>query len=131
MGNKNIMPLIPDKFMFDFLRGVFDGDGWFVVNNDERKDRNKQRLYLRIGLAGLENFLLEIQSYLKKLGINCAVRNMSDANKKCKELKLVYHNAHKFAKLIYKRKNAFCLQRKKEKYLTVINNRKTWINDKY
>jgi len=39
---------------------------------------------------------------------------------------LLYETGSKFAELIYKEPNAFCLMRKKEKWLKVIENRKTW-----
>lgn len=58
------LPKIPNRFMWHFIRGVFDGDGTIYQNKNIRTGR------LRFGLVGSENLLTSINTFLKENNIN-------------------------------------------------------------
>lgn len=59
---------IPAKYMNAYLRGIFDGDGWFV---DSRHTKGKSK---EIGFCGTEDVCLGIQKVLKDtFGMNYRV----------------------------------------------------------
>lgn len=58
------LPSIPKTLMWHFLRGVFDGDGSFFID-----DRNKWKYLCASFSCGSRKFLQEIERWLKNHGI--------------------------------------------------------------
>ena len=112
-SDKIILPNIPDKFMGDFIRGVFDGDGCVYINKAIRKDKQYNYVYINIA-SGSDIFTQQLIELFKSKNIisdrildkrqNCwsvRIRN-------CPSVKLFY-------KWIYKDANIY-LVRKEEKF---------------
>jgi intein-encoded DNA endonuclease-like protein len=63
------LPSIPEKYLFDFVRGYFDGDGhvWVGQMNKERKTRH---MAIQTGFTSCSKvFLLGLKERLEKYGI--------------------------------------------------------------
>lgn len=54
------LPIIPDKLMWHFIRGVFDGDGTIYQNKKIKTGR------LRFGIVGSEKLLCDINKFFKR-----------------------------------------------------------------
>jgi len=63
------MPNIPKKYIRNFIRGYFDGDG-HVWSGLIHKDRKNSKITLQTGLTSCsELFLRDLQNRLQKLGL--------------------------------------------------------------
>ena len=102
---------VPPHLIRHFIRGYFDGDGWFTNTND----------CFQVGIIGTEDFIrgfldnIEIQNKTNKIFIvhreNGAKRYVFGA----------YNDVLNFLNWIYKDSNVY-LDRKYEHYLDFINN---------
>lgn len=85
-GNKSFtseLPDIPEEFMWDFIRGVFDGDGHIIQSNNDKIGR------LRFGIIGSEKLLKSINLFFKENKIkNVKIRQTIYGNSKGKLIKL-------------------------------------------
>jgi len=63
------LPYVPDKYMPNFVRGYFDGDGNVTICNYIRKNRNnKKSITILSGfISGSEKFLQSLQLKIKQL----------------------------------------------------------------
>jgi hypothetical protein len=60
------MPNIPDEFMWDFIRGAFEGDGSISTSNNS----------LQVSICGAsKNLMIGIRDFLNSQGINTTVYN--------------------------------------------------------
>lgn len=105
---------VPEEFMPQFIRGVFNGDGWI-----SGKDSN----HIQLAISGNKPFLEQIQRYLiKNLGIKeTKIYNLVQS----KAYKMQYTGTQifKIFELLYKDSDAFSrLDRKYEKY-TILKNK--------
>lgn len=115
---------IPDEFMPDFIRGVFDGDGH--IHNQERKYKNQNKIfrYAKISIvSGSKDFIKDLHEYLLSKGINSSFVETI----KQKKFKVYYayidgNEPIKFINYIYYKKfqKKFCLKRKYERALEAI-----------
>jgi intein-encoded DNA endonuclease-like protein len=64
-------PLVPKKYLSDFVRGYFDGDGNVYIYRYQRKDRqSKVSISLSAGFtSGSVLFLEELQNKLKQYAL--------------------------------------------------------------
>lgn len=76
-SDKLRMPPVPKKFLSDFVRGYFDGDGCVYFKKLKFADRKRPRLILQtIFTCGSRPFLLELQKILQEKGvIGGSIRN--------------------------------------------------------
>lgn len=99
------LPLIPKSLMWHFLRGVFDGDGSFYID-----DRGKWK-YLCVSFScGSRRFLREIKGWLEKSEIKThKIRfDRKPNNKGCWQLRITSKEAiKKFTDYLYKHSNYF------------------------
>jgi intein-encoded DNA endonuclease-like protein len=64
-----VFPNIPKKYLFDFIRGYFDGDGgvWVGLKN---KKHNKNNIIINTSFtSGSENFLISLKKILAENGL--------------------------------------------------------------
>jgi hypothetical protein len=103
---------IPEKYFFDFLRGVFDGDGYSYSYWDKRW-RSSFMFYLGFCSAS-KIYTLWLRGKIKRhLGIS---GHITKTNKKiCYQLKYSKYDAIKLVKKMYYSKKVTCLVRKRLK----------------
>jgi hypothetical protein len=103
---KEYLPSVPGEFLGDYIRGLFDGDGWVF----------HRRNSIECGICSASEI------YLNQ--INVALGNMGKVRPKIKKnrINLLYQlditkndSIDKFKNIIYK-SNGFCLLRKKDKF---------------
>ena len=103
--NEYGLPQIPNSLMWHFLRGAFDGDGSFYIDN-----RGKWK-YLCASLScGSYKFLQEINEWLEKYKIQThKIRFDKKQNGKgCWQLRITKKGAiRKFSEYLYKNSNYF------------------------
>ncbi|HEY4501483.1 MAG TPA: LAGLIDADG family homing endonuclease [Candidatus Paceibacterota bacterium] len=69
-SNSLRMPVIPKKFLPDFVRGYFDGDGCIYFKRLKFADRKKPRWVLQtIFTCGSKRFLRDLQLILQQYGV--------------------------------------------------------------
>jgi intein-encoded DNA endonuclease-like protein len=108
-------PNIPKKYITDFIRGYFDGDGniWMGLMHKERKT---QTMTLQIAFTSASReFLVDLQNNLKNLGIKGG-SIFSIKNKNCSRLLFSTGDALKLAKIMYNNQyySLLFLNRKKQ-----------------
>lgn len=105
-SGKEYLPQIPQEFIYDYLRGYFDGDGCFYIG---KYPTGTPRYCLSI--ASSSNTILDSINKMIFHG-NCRIIN----KKNCYTL-IVNNstNINKICSLMYN--GNFCLQRKKDKYI--------------
>lgn len=78
-SNNMKFPIIPPKFLSDFVRGYFDGDGCIYFSSIFARDRNKKRFVFSASfVSGSKSFLSKLKDVLLRQGI---VRGGSIKNK--------------------------------------------------
>jgi intein/homing endonuclease len=108
---------VPDRFFFDFLRGVFDGDGSFYSYYDKRWKCSF--MFYLIFASGSKKFIYWLRQVTeKKLG----VRGHISEDKKKSVLQLKYAKAEslKIIKKMYYSNSVPCLKRKRTKIFTAL-----------
>ncbi|MBW2994800.1 hypothetical protein KY312_00460 [Candidatus Woesearchaeota archaeon] len=79
-------PFIPERFLRDFIRGYFDGDGWITIRN--RKNRGYKEI--NIGFAcGSRTFLKSLVQKLNE-NLNFSNNNLRKRKKVTKNRKVTY-----------------------------------------
>lgn len=121
-------PNIPNKYLIDFIRGCFDGDGCLCIYKD--KTRKYHNAYSYISSAS-EKFILEFSKQLKNIGINSTINKIKLCNSVIDGRKIIAkHNlfrlhlnqteTYKLCKIIYY-DNCLCLKRKQQKSNEIIS----------
>lgn len=105
-------PDIPEKYISDFIRGYFDGDGnvWVGYVHKERKTS----LYvIQVTFTSVsKEFLISLQKSLQKMGVvGGSVRTKKDKN--YSRLSFVGKDSLKIFKIMYNRETPLVLLRKK------------------
>lgn len=99
------VPLIPRSLMWHFLRGIFDGDGSFYID-----DRGKWKYLCASFCCGSQKFLQDIKEWLENHNIKPQnVRfDRKLNNKGCWQLRITSKKAiKKFTDYLYKNSNYF------------------------
>jgi intein-encoded DNA endonuclease-like protein len=94
---------IPEIYFGDYLRGLFDGDGSFVINRQWSKPRVHSILY-----SGSKNFLLDVRD---KFGGNGSIHKKSDSN--CYRWTLGFKDSILLREIMYYNHSGFSLSRKR------------------
>lgn len=115
--SKTLGPLkIPDKFFFDFLRGVFDGDGCTYSYFDPRW-RSSFMFYSCVASSS-PNFIMWLQTNIaKKLSIH---GHITITPRKHYQLRYAKTESLKLLKKMYARPGCICLSRKRLKIETML-----------
>ena len=112
-------PDVPKKYLKDFIRGVFDGDGSVFF---EKKSPN---FPLRASFVGSsKSFLDSLENSLRKLGMpKRNIYRQKTKNSTSYMFRYAHKDSIKLFKLMYKDtlKNELYLKRKYDKFKTVIN----------
>jgi hypothetical protein len=107
-------PQVPDVFMADFIRGVFDGDGSVFF----RKDNRKYPLVTSF-CSGSKDFIIGIEIHLQKLGL--PKRNIYEQKTKngfFYNIKFSHKDSQKLFNILYKDyPNIPFLERKYNKFI--------------
>ena len=107
-------PRMPDVFMADFIRGVFDGDGAVFF----RKDNRKYPLITSF-CSGSKDFILGLEAHLKKLGLpQRKIYQQKTKNGFFYSVKFSHKNSMKLFNILYKDyPNIPFLERKYNKFI--------------
>lgn len=99
---------IPKQFLGDFIRGIFDGDGWV----------NCRRNSIECGICSAsELFLKDITKLIKIKGrIRKRIKTKDSKPLYCWEINKT--DTMKLKNIMYADENCFCLKRKKEKFFS-------------
>lgn len=113
-------PELPSKYLADFIRGYFDGDGnvWMGFMHKERKI---QTMTLQVAFTSAsKEFLIYLHKILRSLGVEGG-SIFGVKNKNCSRLLFSTRDSLKLYKIMYnKSSKTFCLERKKivfERYI--------------
>jgi len=101
------IPAIPEKYLCDFVRGYFDGDGWITTNNT-------------FGMIGSHIFCEQMKTALEKMGIKCRIVL---CDKVSRLISCNYDNLQKFHDFIYQ-SDSIHMTRKKERIQASLAKRK-------
>ena len=103
---------IPNEYQRDFIRGYFDGDGWFT---------NTEKCF-QVGIIGTENFISGFLEKVKGLiNTNNTIFEVHRENGAKRYVFGSYNDVSNFLNWIYKDSNIF-LDRKYNQYLDFIKN---------
>ncbi|MBU2101777.1 MAG: LAGLIDADG family homing endonuclease [Candidatus Omnitrophota bacterium] len=112
-------PSVPGKFLSDFIRGYFDGDGTVAIETAESKRYGRLKV---IFTSGSKSFLLSLEQALNG---TCVGRRMKIYNSH-RSYQLVYRSldALKILNFIYRTvtdNEGLCLERKYNKYQELVS----------
>lgn len=122
---KNLaVPNVPKKYMSDFVRGYFDGDGNVWVGY-VHKERKKPLLAIRVDFTSCSALFLEtLKQRLEYSNINRGVLSKTKSN--CHRLRYSIHNSLRLYDFMYNQgvcisENLLLLRKKKvfEKYISM------------
>ena len=103
---------VPKKYFFDFLRGVFDGDGSFYSYFDPRW--KSSFMFYTTFISASEKYTLWLRLCINKM-IGVKGHISKDGKKRTFQLKYAKSESIKVLKKIYYRKRLVCLSRKRDK----------------
>lgn len=119
------MPNVPKKYMKDFIRGSWDGDGSISFTNRYRKDRDCYELCRRAKITSAsKDFIQSIYEYLNEIGIRCTIQIIKPRQSSYRDRIILgtnlYYDIHlsngeevyKFCKLIYNTTSPLVMPRK-------------------
>lgn len=110
-SNECYFPNISEELYFDYIRGLFDGDGYV----------GKETEGIRTSLISTKEQLEFIQEYLSKLGMKkTSILRITDKKPNVYKL-IMYSDSHRFLELIYK--NSTAETRLERKYIRFLNRR--------
>ncbi len=103
--------MIPDEYIFDFIRGYFDGDGCMYVNTNSKSYYGRFSIY-----SNSPKFLIELYNILIKndIKVNIYEKTIEICNKT--QINKIYTK-------FYKNDNCLCLNRKKDKFKKYLSNK--------
>ena len=111
-------PNIPREFMWDFIRGYFDGNGSLILH------KTPYNVYGQISItSGSSSFVSKLQDFLTAEDIESHIYKDGRDNHNAIYLRVINkRNVYKFCQNIYMSKNEFpYLERKYQKYITLLN----------
>ncbi|MFH1190350.1 MAG: LAGLIDADG family homing endonuclease [Candidatus Omnitrophota bacterium] len=113
------LPYVPHKFLSDFIRGYFDGDGTIAIENVSNRPHNRLKV---IFTSGSKNFLISLAESIKDEGIS----KEGDIYDSHRSYQLLYRsrNALSVLKFIYsgfEKEKCLFLERKYFKYRKLIS----------
>ena len=113
------LPHIPYRFLSDFVRGYFDGDGCVAFENMKNRPHNKLKA---IFTSGSKNFLVSLSKILK----NRCLGKLNKVYDSHRSYQLIYNSidALKILEFIYSKvetRNLLYLDRKYYKYKNLIS----------
>lgn len=85
------VPILPEKYMPDFLRGCWDGDG--CISSFKKKSNNKI-IYSSYLCSASLIFLEKIASFLKNKEINCSICKVNKKACQINNRNIIPQNAH-------------------------------------
>lgn len=108
------LPLIPEKYFPDFVRGYFDGDGHVYTGTYRAPDRiNPKRVFLSGFTSGSRVFLEQLWKQLKEIGIQGGtLYHGSRAYQLCFSAK----DSTRLYNIMYQNRPELCLARKRDKF---------------
>lgn len=112
---------VPQRYFFDFLRGVFDGDGTSYSYWDPRW--HSSYMFYTAFASGSLKFLNWLRRETRKqIGISGHITSMgtSGGNNNCYQLKYAKNDSLKLARKMYYNNRVICLKRKRLKLFTAI-----------
>lgn len=123
--------IVPEKYIRDFIRGYFDGDGCVSYTegdyyHSERGKKYRMHSY-SCSFCGNENFLISVRDILINNGIKVGEPRKDKRSNACSIYIYGVDNIEKFKKYIYT-DDCMCLSRKKEKFDYVDSNKDLHIN---
>jgi len=111
--NRLKLPLIPEQYFGDFIRGYFDGDGNVWVG-ETNKDRRLPTKVIQISLtSGCNEFLKDLLKELRKNGVSGG-SFFRVKNKNCFRLSFSTVDVLKIYKIMYNSSSSLFLERKKD-----------------
>lgn len=123
--------ILPLKFIPDFIRGYFDGDGGvsYTEGNAYFKSRNKKykQHHYRCYFTGNQNFISEIRKVLISNNINVSDVTKDTRSNACSIYVYGKENIGMLKNYLY-RKNCVCLSRKLDKFFYIQNDNSLHIN---
>lgn len=131
INNKSItlkFPIVPEKYLPDFIRGCIDGDGCISQSSYTRKKNGITYIHNICYLcSSAELFIKEFYNIFNTQEIKCSLKLQSDKGKKIKYLHPHYRvnftnsNAKKFLRKIYFPNHIVSMPRKKILAEKIIN----------
>lgn len=119
------MPNVPKKYMKDFIRGCFDGDGSLSFTNRYRKDKGYYERCRRAKITSAsKDFIYSIYEYLCEIGIKSTIQITKPHVSTYKGRIIISRNicydinlsngeeVYKFCKLFYNRNSCLVMPRK-------------------
>lgn len=121
-------PDVPEKYLKDFIRGCFDGDGCLCIYNTKKDKKIKYYSYIS---SASEEFILTFKEKLKLLGIESTINKCKLCNGNINgriihaknnlfRLHLNQYNSYKLAKIVYYN-NCLSLSRKQCKAENIVS----------
>jgi intein-encoded DNA endonuclease-like protein len=108
-----LVPDMPKKYFFDFVRGYFDGDGNVWVG-EVHKERKTRTLVIQIAFTSVsKDFLISLKNKLHEHGV-IGGSIYSHKTKNYSRLAFVNSDALKISKMMYNTVTPLVLARKKE-----------------
>ncbi len=108
-----LFPKIPKKYLSDFIRGYFDGDGGVWVGFKNKQSMHKIYTISTCFTSGSKEFLISLKKVLYTLDISGG----SLVNKQRGfDLKYSVKDSLKLYKIMYNGRSALFLKRKKDKF---------------
>jgi intein-encoded DNA endonuclease-like protein len=114
-SNRMRMPVVPQSYIPDFLRGYFDGDGnvWVGYMNKKRANPN---LVLQVAFtSGSQGFLNDLWNVTKKQGIVGGTLYTSK-KRRFSRLSISTNDALKLSEIMYNRQPKLYLNRKRLRF---------------
>jgi intein-encoded DNA endonuclease-like protein len=108
-----VFPNIPKKYLFDFIRGYFDGDGGVWVGLKNKKHDNKNIIISTSFTSGCENFLISLKKILAENGL---LGGSLVKKERGFDLKYSIKDSLKLYKNMYNDSCPLFLSRKKERF---------------
>ncbi len=122
-ANRMKLPHLPKKYVNDFVRGYFDGDGNVWVGNTHKHRKTKTLTMLSCFTSASTSFLKDLLSLLKTVGVSGGSAYQS-GNGKYGRLTLSTTDSLKLYEIMYNKPHKLFLPRKKLVFDKFIEKRK-------
>jgi hypothetical protein len=122
------MPKVPDKYLRDFVRGYFDGDGSISFSSYKKKKKNRVYEYQKLNCyicSGSEEFIFGLNNKLQKVGLKTSVYESKTKTSVIRgkqvpagtswRISFGDKTALLFLEWLYYKENLFCMPRKLQK----------------